>query len=215
MEGGRERIRVLIAEDHPLYREGIVRAFRDRPELELVETCDDGRLALERIRELRPDVAVLDIRIPGLTGVEVAAALARDGAHTRVLLLSAFTDAALVYEALAAGAAAYVTKDSNRRQICEAVERVARGEIVVSPMLTGGLARQIRQRSVDSGPRLTDREREVLAHTADGLSAPDIARELHLSTATIKTHLQHVYEKLGVSDRAAAVAEAMRQKLLE
>lgn len=215
MDGAHERIRVLVADDHPLYRESVMRAVRGRPELELVESCGDGRVALERIRELQPHVAVLDIRLPGLTGVEIAAALARERSQTRPLLLSAFTDAALVYEALAAGAAGYITKDSNRREICEAVERVARDEIVVSPMLSGGLARQIRQRSVDSGPRLTAREHEVLTLTADGRSAPEIARELHLSTATIKTHLQHVYEKLGVSDRAAAVAEAMRQKLLE
>ena len=160
-------------------------------------------------------MAVLDIRLPGLTGIEIAAALARDRGTTRPLLLSAFTDAATVYEALAAGAAGYITKDSGRREICEAIERVARDEIVVSPMLTGGLARQIRQRAVSSGPRLTAREHEVLTLTADGRSAPEIGRELHLSTATVKTHLQHVYEKLGVSDRAAAVAEAMRQKLLE
>jgi two-component system nitrate/nitrite response regulator NarL len=215
MDGDHERIRVLVADDHPLYRESVMRAVCGRPELELVESCGDGRTALERIRELEPDVAVLDIRLPGLTGVEIAAALARERSQTRPLLLSAFTDAALVYEALAAGATGYITKDSNRREICEAVERVARDEIVVSPMLSGGLAQQIRQRSVDSGPRLTAREHEVLTLTADGRSAPAIARELHLSTATIKTHLQHVYEKLGVSDRAAAVAEAMRQKLLE
>jgi two-component system nitrate/nitrite response regulator NarL len=209
------RISVLIADDHPLYRESVIRAVRDRPELDLLEACDNGRDALARIRELVPDVAVLDIKLPGLTGTEIVRALVRDGAATRPMLLSAFNDAAIVYDALAAGAAGYVTKDAGRREICEAIERVARDEIVVSPALTGGLARQIRQHSVDSGPRLTEREHQILSLTADGLSAPDIGRELHLSPATVKTHLQHVYEKLGVSDRAAAVAEAMRQKLLE
>jgi two-component system nitrate/nitrite response regulator NarL len=215
MDPSDQRLRVLVADDHPLYRESVMRAVRERAELELVASCDNGRLALDEIRRLVPDVAVLDIKLPGLSGIEIVKALVRDGASTRPLLLSAFTDAPIVYDALAVGANGYITKDSGRREICEAIERVARDEIVVSPMLTGGLARQIRQRSVDSGPRLTEREHEVLSMTADGLSAPAIGKQLHLGTTTVKTHLQHVYEKLGVSDRAAAVAEAMRQNLLE
>lgn len=210
-----ERIRVLIADDHPLYREGMARAMRGRPELDLLEVCPDGRLALERIRELEPDVAVLDIRMPGLSGLQIIAALRRDGSPTRGLILSAFHDSALVYDALLAGAAGYLTKDSGRREICEAISRVRQGETVLSPSLQNGLAQQIRQRGHDQGVRLTPREREILVLTAEGCSNPEIGRRLHLAPTTIKTHLQHVYEKLGVSDRTAAVAEAMRQQLLE
>lgn len=215
MRAGKERISVLVAEDHPLYREGVTRAVRSRPELALVAECEDGREALAQIRELEPDVALLDVRLGGLGGIEIVRALVREESSTRAVLLSAFHDSAIVYDALAAGAAGYLTKDSGRREICEAIERVARGENVLSPSLNSGLARQIRVRSLDEGPRLTPREREILTLTADGCSAPEISRRLHLSPATVKTHLAHVYEKLGVSDRAAAVAEAMRQKLLE
>lgn len=215
MEMESERIRVLIADDHPLYREGMARAMRERPELELLEVCSSGRLALGRIRETEPDVAVLDIRMPELGGLQILRALQRDQSRTRALILSAFHDGALVYDALLSGAAGYLTKDSGRREICEAISRVMRGETVLSPSLQGGLAQQIRQRGQDDGPRLSPREREILVLTAEGCSAPEIARRLHLAPTTVKTHLQHAYEKLGVSDRAAAVAEAMRQHLLD
>jgi two-component system nitrate/nitrite response regulator NarL len=209
------RVRVLVADDHPVFRDGIVRAIEERPELSLVGVATDGRAALEQIREAEPDVALLDIKMPGLDGSRVLRALQRDGVPTKVLFLSAFGDPALVYEALEGGAAGFLSKDAERTAICEAVERAARGETVLSPGLESGLAGQIRLRAHDDRPVLTPRERQVLALLAEGRSAPDIARDLILSTTTIKTHLGHLYEKLGVSDRAAAVAEAMRRGLIE
>lgn len=208
-------VRVLVADDHPVFRDGVVRAIEDRAELSLVGVAHDGRAALDQIQEAEPDVALLDIKMPGLDGSRVLRALQRDGSRTKVLFLSAFTDPALVYEALEGGAAGFLSKDAERTEICEAVERAARGETVLSPGLESGLAAQIRLRSHDERPVLTPREREVLAMLAEGRSAPDIARELVLSTTTVKTHLGHLYEKLGVSDRAAAVAEAMRRGLIE
>jgi two-component system nitrate/nitrite response regulator NarL len=209
------RVRVFVADDHPMYREGLVRAIRDRPDLELVGESADGRTALPEIRRLAPDVAVLDVRMPGLTGTEVLNAIARERIATRVVFLSAHVDSDLVYRAVALGAAAFLSKEADRAAIFDAVAAVARGATVLSPEVQSGLAAQIQLRGTERRPMLSPREQEVLRLVAEGGSAPQIARRLHLSPSTVKTHLQSLYEKLGVSDRAAAVAVAMRSGLLE
>jgi two-component system nitrate/nitrite response regulator NarL len=209
------RIRVYVADDHPLYREGVVGAIKERSDFELVGETGDGRQALEEITELAPDVAVLDVKMPGLDGVRVLNALRRDQVTTRVMFLSAYLDSAIVYRAVAAGASAYLSKDAGRQAICDTVAAVARGDSVLAPEIHAGIAEEIRLREHDNRPALTQREREILGLTAEGCTAPEIGRRLYLSTTTVKTHLQHLYEKLGVSDRAAAVAEAMRRGLLE
>jgi two-component system nitrate/nitrite response regulator NarL len=209
-------ITVLVADDHPLFRDGIARAVRERAAMTLVAEVADGRVALERIRELRPDVAVLDLKLPELDGLQVVNALRRDGASTRVLMLSAFTEGPVVHELLSAGAAGYLPKSAERAQICDAIEILARGGTMLDPSLQDGLVAAIHAQSVQADrPWLTDREREILVLIADGLSAPGIGGRLHLAPGTVKTHLSHLYEKLGVSDRAACVAEAMRRGLLE
>lgn len=208
------RVRVIVADDHPLYRESVVRAVRDRAEFELVGEAEDGRAVLDEIRRLRPDVAVLDVKMPGLDGVQVLNAVQRDGLETRVVLLSAFIEGAVVYQAVAAGAAAYLTKDAGRAEICDAIASVARGETVLSPEAQSGIASEVRLRGAER-PALTPREQEVLVLVAEGKQAPEIGGALHLSPATVKGYLQAIYEKLGVSDRAAAVAEGMRRGLLE
>lgn len=207
-------MRVLVADDHPLFREGLVRAIKERPDLELVGQCGDGRTAIAQIQELRPDVCLLDMRMPELNGIQVTTALADAGSRTRVLILSAFNESALVYDAIAAGAHGYVIKDADRQTICDAITAVARGNTVFSTDLHDGLAEQIRAHRHDQRPRLSARERQILALTAEGRSSPEIARLLFLSTSTVKTHLQNIYEKLDVSDRAAAVAKALREGVL-
>ena len=209
------RFSVIVADDHPLFREGVVRAVRAWPELEVVAEVSNGREALERIRELTPDVACVDLRLPEIDGIGIAHAVSRDGLATRVLLLSAFADDELVYRALEAGAAGYLTKDANQEEIARAVHGVASGHTQLAPELAAGLANQIRARSHGDTPILTERERQVLELLCEGLSAPQIAARLFLGTTTVKSHLGRLYEKLGVSDRAAAVAEAMRRGIVE
>ena len=215
MGSGQRRVRVLAADGHPLYREALIRAIRERPELELVGQARDGREALDAIGSERPDVAVLDRTLTGLSGEQILNAVGRDGLRTRVVMIAAEPDPGLVYSAIANGAAGYLTKEADARELCDAIAAVARGSTVLSPQLQAGVAGEIRLRAVDERPFLSDREREILRLVAEGLSAPQIGRTLHLSTATIKSHLQHVYEKLGVGERAAAVAQAMRRGLLE
>jgi two-component system, NarL family, nitrate/nitrite response regulator NarL len=211
----RGRVRVLAADSHPLYREAVTRAIRERPELELVGPVCDGRDALETIAVEQPDVALIDRTLPGLTGEQILNAVRRDGHRTRVMLIAAEPDPGLVYAAIAGGAAGYLTKGADARELCDAITAVARGRTVLAPELQTGIFGEIRLRAAYERPFLSEREQEVLRLISEGLTAPRIATTLHLSPATVKTHLQHVYEKLGVSERAAAVAAAMRRGLLE
>jgi two-component system, NarL family, nitrate/nitrite response regulator NarL len=210
------RVRIVVADDHPLFREGIERAVRERPDLELVASAADGRDALAQIRDLEPAVAVLDLRLPLLDGLQVLNAVTRDALPTRVLFLSASGDPELVYRAVQGGAAGYFRKEADRQAILDAIAAVARGSTVIDPALQAGVFDQIRMRGTgDERPILTAREREVLALMAEGLSGPQIADRLIVAVPTVKTHQARLYEKLGVSERAAAVAEAMRRGLLE
>lgn len=209
------RVRVMIADDHPLFRDALRDAVRLRPDLALVGEASDGREALQRLREVQPDVAVLDLRMPGLGGDAVLNAVERDGLPVRILFCATATEGKLVYDCLAAGAAGYVDKGSSAEEICDAILAVARGETVLSERLRSGVLGEIGTRRQPEGETLTRRELEVLHLLADGLSAPEIAKRLYVEPSTIKTHLQNVYSKLRVSDRAAAVAEGMRRGLLE
>lgn len=208
-------IRVLVLDDHDFFRDGLIRGLRHSGHLEVVGEAGDGETGLALIRELEPAVAVIDYQMAGLDGLAIIRAVVRDGMPTRTLMLSAVTDSAVVYEAIQAGAGGYVSKESRRAEIVDAVQQVARGRTVVPAELTAGLADQIRLRATRTGPVLSEREQQVLRGFAEGRSIPQLAAELYLGASTIKTHTARLYEKLGVSDRAAAVAEAMRRGLLE
>ncbi|MGE0300041.1 MAG: response regulator [Pseudonocardia sp.] len=209
------RVRVVIADDHPFFRDGVSRGLVRSGLVEVVAEAADGHEALAAIRAERPAVALVDYQMSGVDGVGVVHAVVRDGLPTRVLLLSAFTDSAIVYQALQEGAAGYLSKEARRGEIVQAVLEVARGGTVVPAELAAGLAGEIRRRAEQAGPVLSERERQVLAAFARGLSIPQVAAELVIGVSTVKTHTQRLYEKLGVGDRAAAVAEAMRRGLLE
>jgi two-component system nitrate/nitrite response regulator NarL len=211
----KRRFRVLVADDHPVYREGLVDAIKRRPELELAGQAENGEEALEKIRSLQPDVAVVDMKMPGLDGMDVVKTVMRDGLQSHVLFLSAYLESSTVYEAVEAGARGYISKDSEAETICDAITRVANGDTVIGEESQRAIAEEIRLRAPAQPSPLSQREREILRLTADGESASDIAARLFLSPATVKTHLQRIYQKLNVSDRAAAVAEAMRRGLFE
>ncbi len=210
-----EKVTVVVGDDHPMYREGVVRALKETGRVDVVAEVGDGRAALDAIREHRPAVALLDYRMPELDGLAVVTAVVRDELPTRVLLLSATQDPATVYEALAAGAAGYLTKESDRDEIVAAVVKCAKGESYLPTAIASGLAGEVRHRSRGDATLLSPREGEIIKLIADGLSVPDIAGRLHLAPTTVRTHVQNLYAKLGVSDRAAAVAEAMRRRLVE
>jgi two-component system nitrate/nitrite response regulator NarL len=210
-----EKVRVVVGDDHPLFRDGVVRALTSSGAIEVVAEAQDGTSALEAIRRHSPQVALLDYRMPGMDGAEVAAAVQRDELPTRVLLLSAHDESQIVYKALQEGAAGFLPKESTRSELVNAVLDCAKGHDIVAPSLAAGLAGEIRRRAEPEGPVLSPREREVLKRIAAGSTIPAMAKEMFLAPSTVKTHVQRLYEKLGVGDRAAAVAEAMRRKLLD
>ena len=210
-----EMVRVVVGDDHPLFRDGVVRALNASGSIDVVAEADDGVAALALIREHSPQVALLDYRMPGLDGAQVAAAVRRDELPTRVLLISAHDESAIVYSALQEGAAGFISKESSRSELVDAVLNCAKGRDVVAPNLAAGLVGEIQRRNESDAPTLSAREREVLGLIAGGQTIPAMAKQMFLAPSTVKTHVQRLYEKLGVGDRGAAVAEAMRRGLLE
>ena len=211
-----EPIRVVLADDHRVVREGIRDRLEAEPGIEVVGEAADGRQALALVRRLAPDVVVLDVEMPEMTGVEVARAIRDGGLAARVLVLSGYDDAEYVSALLDAGAAGYLTKDESLRSIIEAVRGVAAGE-------DGWLSRRITARVLDlrrqpeaeeASGGLTPREKEVLALVARGRTNAEAARDLHVSEHTVRNHLANVYAKLDVGNRAEATAWAWRTGLV-
>jgi two-component system nitrate/nitrite response regulator NarL len=209
------KVTVLIVDDHPFFRDGLSRGLARSGQIAVVAEAGNGHEALEAIRRERPAVAIVDYQMPDMDGIALLHAVVRDQLAPRVLLLSAFTDSAVVFRAMEEGAAGYLSKDADRQDIVDAVLRVARGDTVIPAELAAGLAGEIRLRAQSHAPALSERERQVLQAFARGRSIPQTASELYIEPSTVKTHTQRLYDKLGVSDRAAAVAEAMRRGLLE
>jgi two-component system, NarL family, nitrate/nitrite response regulator NarL len=208
-------VRVVVADDHPVYRQGLVDAIRQNPGLELVGQAETGAQALEEIRRLKPDVAVVDMKMPELDGIELVEVIAREQLESRVLLLSGYLESGTIYRALEAGARGFLSKDSGSEAIRDAILAVSEGEMVLGPKTQDAIGREIRLRAPGGTSTLSRREREILSLIAKGLPVSEVANRLYLSPATVKTHLQRIYRKLGVSDRAAAVAEALRRGLLD
>jgi two-component system, NarL family, nitrate/nitrite response regulator NarL len=198
-----------------MFLEAIADVLGERSEITLVGTATNGRDAVAGVIELRPDVAVLDMRLREGSGQEVLRVLSGRLPGTRVLFLSAHIESDLVYAAIAGGAAGYLSKEIDGDAVCEAIVAVAQGETVLSPEVQRQLAGAIRHRDAHERPVLTPREQTVLGLAAEGLSTREIATRLTVASATVKTHLQSIYHKLDVPDRTSAVAAAMRRGMLE
>jgi len=201
-----KKITVLVADDHPVVRAGLEGMLATQPDFELVASVADGAQALARIRERAPDVALLDLRMPEIDGLALIEELG--GTTTRLLVLTTYENDADISSCLAAGAAGYLLKDTPRNELFDAIRRAARGERVLSPRI----AERMRRRNADA---LSARELEVLSAAARGEPNRAIAKRLFISEATVKTHLLHIYNKLGVSQRTAAVTEALRRGLID
>jgi two-component system nitrate/nitrite response regulator NarL len=210
------RITVVVADDHPVYREGLVRAIKDRPDLEFVAAASDGHEAVSLVIERCPNVAVLDVRMPGLDGPEALQALHARRSGTRVVFLSAHVNGELVHRAVSGGAAGFLSKEAGREEICDAIVRVAGGESLIDPRIESGFLTTIHALAVrDHDPAFSGREIQILELISRGSSTAQAAAALHLSPETIKSHLKALFTKLGVSTRSAAVAEAMRRGIVE
>lgn len=207
-------VRVVIADDHAVVRGGTRQILERQAGVEVVAEAADGPGAIEAIRQTQPDVAVLDLRLPGRSGIEVTREATAERPSLRVLILSAYDDEDYVAAAVQAGAIGYVLKTATEDELAGAVAQVARGQAVVAPAIVQRLAaRWFRPRPLTQED-LTERERQVLALVGRGLRNREIGQALGLSPRTVEVHLKNVYEKLGVSSRAQAVAWATAQRLL-
>ena len=206
-----EPIRVLVADDHPPLRLGLRALLERRPEVQVVAEAGDGETALAMLETLQPDVAILDIRLPRRDGLALAREIRRRGWPIRILLLSAYDDEALIREAMVVGVEGYLLKSEGLEAIAAAVQSVARGLTAFSPEILAR-ARGLPERG---GGGLTEREREILELVAEGLTNRAIAQRLGLSPRTVEYHLGQIFQRLGVSSRAAAVKEAMRRGWLQ
>ena len=208
-------MRVFVADTHAVCRDGVIKAIEAEPSFELVGVADDGQEALERISNTKPDVVVLGGRLNGVGATEVLASITRQDVETQVVLIRDSPESSEIYTALARGAAGYVSLDASSEVLREAIGAAATGGPGLSPEVQKKLVGEIRNRSELKRPTVTERERSILALAAEGLTVSEISSRMHLAPGTVKVHLQRVYQKLGVSDRAAAVAEAMRRELIE
>jgi two-component system nitrate/nitrite response regulator NarL len=200
---------VLVADAHPMFRQSVALAIEQRPALELVGEAETGRAALRLVRDLQPDVALLDVGLADLGGIEVLEEVIAEGLATRVLFLTADEGQLTVYRSLTAGAAGFLTKNDAETEICAALELVGRGGAIISPSVHHALLDELHLRC--GTPLLSDREREILHQLADGRTTAEIGKHLHLAEKTIKSVLSRtIYKKLGVRGAAAAVARALR-----
>ncbi|MFB4280242.1 MULTISPECIES: response regulator [unclassified Nonomuraea] len=202
-------IRLIVVDDHPIVRDGLRGMFTGEPGFEVVGVAGDGARAVSLAEELRPDVILMDLRMPGTDGVTAIRRLAERGSTARVLVLTTYDTDSDVLPAIEAGATGYLLKDAMPEELVRAVRAAARGEAVLSPSVATRLISQVR---APSDP-LSARELEVLALIARGSTNREAASRLFISEATVKSHLLHIYAKLGVNDRAAAVAVAFERGL--
>ena len=203
-------IRVLLADDHPVVREGLSAMLESADGITVVGQAGSGEEAVVRAMELRPDIILLDLRMGGMDGVEATTQILRKVPACKVVIVTTYEDDSDILRAVEAGAAGYLLKGSSRQELIGAVQTAARGETVLTPSLAGKL---FRSRVAEPSP-LSGREREVLRLVGQGLTNAEIGGKLFVAEATVKTHLLRSFKKLGVSDRTAAVMTAMERGLL-
>jgi DNA-binding NarL/FixJ family response regulator len=203
-------IRVVVADDHPIVRSGIVALLQTADDVEVVGEASTGEEAVELAIAHSPDVVLMDLRMPGIDGDEATARIVAARPQSRVLILTTYETDDSILTAIEAGASGYLLKAAPQEEILAGLRSVARGDVALAPRIAALLVQRVKS----PAPSLSPREREVLALVAAGKSNPEIAGELYLGEATVKTHLLHVFEKLGVSDRTRAVTRAMELGLL-
>jgi DNA-binding NarL/FixJ family response regulator len=206
-----ESTRVLIADDHPLFRDGLTALLTDAPDLELAGAATTGTEAVELARETQPDVVVMDLHMPGLNGIEATRRIVADSPHITVLVLTMFDDDDSIFSALRAGARGYLLKGADGEQIRTAIHAAANGEIIFGTHLAARMLTYFTAAPSAPAPvfpQLTDREREVLDLVAQGKANAAIAVKLSLSQKTVRNHVSNILTKLQVADRAQAIVQA-------
>ncbi len=213
-----EKIRLLIVDDHPLFRQGVRFYLESIPELKLIGEAENGARALTFLREHQVDVILMDLQMPGMDGVEVTGEIKKEWPETRVLILTSYNSWDKVYSALKSGAAGYILKDAQPKEVLAAIKAVASGGSFLGPMVASELLNRINNdpedRSLNLPEPLTERELEVLKLLGQGLGNREIAEQLIISEKTVKTHVANILQKLEVSSRTQAVLYAIRHNLI-
>jgi DNA-binding NarL/FixJ family response regulator len=206
-----DEIRILIVDDHPVVRQGLAADLETQPDFVVVGEASNGSVALSSVAELMPDVVLMDLQMPELAGTPAIRAIRHTHPRSHVLVLTTYATDADITAAIEAGAVGYLLKDVDRDELCAAVRAAARGQSTLSPAIAAKVLSRMRG---DLRSVLSAREIEVLTAVAHGRNNREIARALHISEATVKTHLLHIYAKLGVDDRTAAATTALGQGLI-
>jgi DNA-binding NarL/FixJ family response regulator len=204
----------MLVDDHPVVREGLRGMLEAEPDLTVIGEAGSGdeAVALDRVKQ--PDVVLMDLRMPGLDGVGATKRILRESPGRRIVVLTTYETDTDILHAVEAGASGYLLKDASRTELAGAIRAAARGETVLAPSVAGKLVNRVRNPEQQKQQTLSAREAEVLRLVAKGGTNADIGRALHISEATVKTHLLRMFGKLGVSDRTAAVTTAMDRGLL-
>lgn len=211
-----ERIRVLIADDHPVVRQGLHTFLDLQEDLEVVGEARDGQEAVDIVRRLQPDIVLMDLVMPQLSGIDAIPQVREVSPSTKVIVLTSFADDEKVFPAVKAGAAGYLLKDAQPQELAQAIRTVHRGEALLHPSIAAKLMREYAGgESRAKGDLLTDRELEVLRHLARGMSNKEIAKSLVLSEKTVKTHVSNILRKLDLADRTQAALYAVKQGLAD
>ena len=214
-QDGPDPIRIVVADDHPIVRAGIVGLLETAPGIEVVGEAADGAEAVALAASERPDLVLMDLRMPGVDGASATASIVAAGGGTRVLVLTTYETDDHILAAIEAGSSGYLLKAAPQAEILAGIRAVAAGETVLAPSIAAKLVSRVRADAASiAPPALSPREREVLVLVAEGRSNPEIAKALYIGEATVKTHLLHAFEKLGVNDRTRAVTRAMELGLL-
>ena len=203
------RIRVFCVDDHPLLREGIITLINNQPDMQVVGEASTGQKAIEGFREHQPDIALMDIRLPDMSGIDVMIAIRKEFPGARVIMLTTSEGDVEIQRALEAGASGYMLKSMPPKEVVEAVRQVHRGKKRIPPEIAAHLAEHY------SDEAITAREIEVLQHIAGGNRNRDIAEKLFISEETVKVHIKHIMEKLGAGDRTEAVAIGIRRGIIQ
>ncbi|MDQ3951610.1 MAG: response regulator transcription factor [Actinomycetota bacterium] len=217
-----DAIRVLIVDDHALFRRGLQMVLEGEPDIDVVGEASDGHEAIERAEATTPDVVLMDVRMPKRSGIEATRTIKDTLPSTKILMLTISDEEADLYEAIKAGASGYLLKEISIEEVASAVRQVQAGQSLISPSMASKLLNEFAamvkrrdERTQVPGPRLTERELEVLKLVAKGMNNRDIGTELFISENTVKNHVRNILEKLHLHSRMEAVVYAVREKLLD